>query len=142
MICDASDGAQVKRWSVRGGDILTLNRSHRPHLAEPAHHPARIAHSDMSRPAPPIPTAGSTSASTSSSRKPNVIIGDYEIISTLGHGSFGKVKLAKHTLTGLKVAMKFISKRKISTAEMSNRVRATVLCFAPGACRPRLADFY
>lgn len=34
--------------------------------------------------------------------------------------------MAKHTLTGLKVAMKFISKRKISTAEMSNRVHREV----------------
>lgn len=34
--------------------------------------------------------------------------------------------VAKHTATGLKVAMKFISKRKISTAEMSNRVHREV----------------
>ena len=34
--------------------------------------------------------------------------------------------VAKHTMTGLKVAMKFISKRKISTAEMSNRVHREV----------------
>ncbi|ORY72724.1 kinase-like domain-containing protein [Leucosporidium creatinivorum] len=69
----------------------------------------------------PLPTPGS-----SSSRRGGVIIGDYEVISTLGHGSFGKVKLAKHTATGLKVAMKFISKRKISTPEMSNRVHREI----------------
>lgn len=34
--------------------------------------------------------------------------------------------VARHTMTGLKVAMKFISKRKISTAEMSNRVHREV----------------
>ncbi|POY73879.1 putative Non-specific serine/threonine protein kinase, partial [Rhodotorula taiwanensis] len=45
---------------------------------------------------------------------------------TLGTGSFGKVKLARHVKTGLKVAMKFISKRKISTAEMSNRVHREI----------------
>ncbi|KAK4058156.1 Protein kinase [Microbotryomycetes sp. JL221] len=70
----------------------------------------------------PLPTPGSSS----SRHKQPVVIGDYEVISTLGHGSFGKVKLAKHTATGLKVAMKFISKRKISTPEMSNRVHREI----------------
>lgn len=36
--------------------------------------------------------------------------------------------VAKHTLTGLKVALKFLSKRKISTSEMSNRVHREVRC--------------
>ncbi|GAA5831496.1 hypothetical protein JCM11251_004044 [Rhodosporidiobolus azoricus] len=72
----------------------------------------------------PIPTPHQ-SASSSSSRKKQVI-GEYEIQETLGTGSFGKVKLAKHARTGLKVAMKFISKRKISTAEMSNRVHREI----------------
>ena len=64
-------------------------------------------------------------------------IGDFEVIRTLGSGSFGKVKrqlaspvpklfnayllcayvVAKHILTGHRVAMKFISKKKISTTE-------------------------
>ncbi|BGP12957.1 hypothetical protein JCM10213_006596 [Rhodosporidiobolus nylandii] len=87
----------------------------------------------------PIPTPHAASSSTSAStggaagagagagagKKPQVI-GEYEIISTLGTGSFGKVKLARHMKTGLKVAMKFISKRKISTAEMSNRVHREI----------------
>ncbi|GAA6013598.1 hypothetical protein JCM11491_002720 [Sporobolomyces phaffii] len=67
----------------------------------------------------PLPTPGKKD-------KPPTIIGEYEIISTLGTGSFGKVKLARHVKTGLKVAMKFISKRKISTAEMSNRVHREI----------------
>ncbi|GAA5896875.1 5'-AMP-activated protein kinase catalytic subunit alpha [Sporobolomyces salmoneus] len=67
----------------------------------------------------PLPTPGQ------STKRPTVI-GEYEIISTLGTGSFGKVKLARHVKTGLKVAMKFISKRKISTAEMSNRVHREI----------------
>ncbi|GAA6060387.1 hypothetical protein JCM10212_004640 [Sporobolomyces blumeae] len=70
----------------------------------------------------PLPTPGHSSKR----ERPPVIIGEYEIISTLGTGSFGKVKLARHVKTGLKVAMKFISKRKISTAEMSNRVHREI----------------
>ncbi|GAA5892487.1 hypothetical protein JCM6882_005628 [Rhodosporidiobolus microsporus] len=74
----------------------------------------------------PIPTPSQGNSSSSSSKRPPQVIGEYEIISTLGTGSFGKVKLARHVKTGLKVAMKFISKRKISTAEMSNRVHREI----------------
>lgn len=70
----------------------------------------------------PLPTPGGGRGN----KDRGVIIGDYEVLSTLGHGSFGKVKLAKHTLTGLKVALKFLSKRKISTPEMSNRVHREI----------------
>ncbi|GAA6052313.1 hypothetical protein JCM3770_007246 [Rhodotorula araucariae] len=73
----------------------------------------------------PLPTPGHPPQHPASSRKPTVV-GEYEIISTLGTGSFGKVKLARHVKTGLKVALKFISKRKISTAEMSNRVHREI----------------
>ncbi|GAA5905479.1 hypothetical protein JCM5296_005885 [Sporobolomyces johnsonii] len=72
----------------------------------------------------PLPTPGQPSSAKKD--KPPTVIGEYEIISTLGTGSFGKVKLARHVKTGLKVAMKFISKRKISTAEMSNRVHREI----------------
>ncbi|GAA5926949.1 hypothetical protein JCM3775_007087 [Rhodotorula graminis] len=73
----------------------------------------------------PLPTPGHPPQPSSSSKKPTVV-GEYEILSTLGTGSFGKVKLARHVKTGLKVALKFISKRKISTAEMSNRVHREI----------------
>ncbi|GAA6035350.1 hypothetical protein JCM8097_008827 [Rhodosporidiobolus ruineniae] len=80
----------------------------------------------------PLPTPGSSTQSASSStssgkrEKKVQVIGEYEVIDVLGTGSFGKVKLARHTKTGLKVAMKFISKRKISTAEMSARVHREI----------------
>lgn len=53
-------------------------------------------------------------------------IGDFEIVKTLGHGSFGKVKLARHKLTRLHVAMKFLSKKKILTQEMRDRVKREI----------------
>ncbi|CAH7671030.1 CAMK/CAMKL/AMPK protein kinase [Phakopsora pachyrhizi] len=53
-------------------------------------------------------------------------IGDFDIVKTLGHGSFGKVKLARHRLTRLNVAMKFLSKKKILTQEMRDRVKREI----------------
>ena len=40
-------------------------------------------------------------------------IGNYEIIKTLGEGTFGKVKLAIHIPTNEKVAIKILEKSKI-----------------------------
>lgn len=37
----------------------------------------------------------------------------YSLGTTLGHGSFGKVKLATHDLTGHKVAVKIMDRQKI-----------------------------
>ena len=37
----------------------------------------------------------------------------YILGETLGHGSFGKVKLAEHELTGHKVAVKILNRQKI-----------------------------
>ena len=55
-----------------------------------------------------------------------VRIGKYKIGKTLGHGSFGKVKLAKHILTGVEVAIKIINRSKIRSAEMSDKVRREI----------------
>ncbi len=40
-------------------------------------------------------------------------IGNYILGKTIGEGTFGKVKLANHTLTGEKVAIKILVKEKI-----------------------------
>lgn len=40
-------------------------------------------------------------------------IGNYILGKTIGEGTFGKVKLATHTLTGEKVAIKILVKEKI-----------------------------
>jgi serine/threonine protein kinase len=43
-------------------------------------------------------------------------IGDYTFIRTLGSGSTGKVKLAKHKITGELIAIKIVNRRKIRLA--------------------------
>ena len=52
-------------------------------------------------------------------------IGDYILQKSIGEGTFGKVKLGIHTLTGEKVAVKILEKKR-------NRRRSR-----RGACLPR-----
>ena len=58
--------------------------------------------------------------------KQPVRIGQYILQQTLGAGSFGKVKLATHALTGHRVAMKIINRRKISSLDMGGRVKREI----------------
>lgn len=41
------------------------------------------------------------------------LVGHYELLKTIGHGGFGKVKQAIHLLTGEFVAIKIIDKAKL-----------------------------
>ncbi|EMC92524.1 hypothetical protein BAUCODRAFT_54267, partial [Baudoinia panamericana UAMH 10762] len=53
-------------------------------------------------------------------------LGQYNIVRTLGEGSFGKVKLAVHTSTGQQVALKIISRRKLITRDMAGRIEREI----------------
>ncbi|EME46702.1 hypothetical protein DOTSEDRAFT_70641 [Dothistroma septosporum NZE10] len=53
-------------------------------------------------------------------------LGQYNVIKTLGEGSFGKVKLATHVITGQKVALKIISRRKLVTRDMAGRIEREI----------------
>lgn len=48
---------------------------------------------------------------------------NYKLGKTLGIGSFGKVKIAEHALTGHKVAIKILNRRKIKNLEMEEKGR-------------------
>ncbi|KAJ7742706.1 CAMK/CAMKL/AMPK protein kinase [Mycena maculata] len=50
-------------------------------------------------------------------------LGEYTVIGDIAEGTFGKVKMAIHTVTGHKVAMKFLSKAIIHRDRMKARVR-------------------
>ncbi|PWN49730.1 Pkinase-domain-containing protein [Violaceomyces palustris] len=71
------------------------------------------------------PSRSKNSLSSSSRRQP-IRIGQYTLQQTLGTGSFGKVKLAVHSLTGHRVAMKIINRRKISSMDMGGRVKREI----------------
>lgn len=49
-------------------------------------------------------------------------MGQYVIGKTLGEGTFGKVKLGNHTLTGEKVAIKILEKDRICDVSDVERV--------------------
>jgi carbon catabolite-derepressing protein kinase len=53
-------------------------------------------------------------------------LGQYTLIKTLGEGSFGKVKLAIHQVTGQKVALKIINRRKLVTRDMAGRIEREI----------------
>ncbi|MCJ1250717.1 Protein kinase [Trapelia coarctata] len=53
-------------------------------------------------------------------------IGQYSIKRTLGEGSFGKVKLAVHRVSGQEVALKIISRKKLISRDMAGRVEREI----------------
>lgn len=53
-------------------------------------------------------------------------IGAYQIIRTLGEGSFGKVKLAVHRITNQQVALKIIARKKLISRDMAGRVEREI----------------
>lgn len=55
-----------------------------------------------------------------------VQIGDYVLRKTLGIGSFGKVKLAEHVVTGQQVAIKILNRARIRTLNMEDKVTREV----------------
>jgi MAP/microtubule affinity-regulating kinase len=52
--------------------------------------------------------------------------GDWDILKTLGEGTFGKVRLCQHNLTGERVAIKSIQKANINTTKQNNSVKREV----------------
>lgn len=59
-------------------------------------------------------------------QRTNQRLGQYNIVKTLGEGSFGKVKLAIHQYTGQKVALKIINRKKLVTRDMAGRIEREI----------------
>jgi carbon catabolite-derepressing protein kinase len=57
---------------------------------------------------------------------PGGTVGKYQIIRTLGEGSFGKVKLAYHLTTGQKVALKIINRKTLAKSDMQGRIEREI----------------
>lgn len=83
--------------------------------------------SDQSRhalPTPPtVPREGAASAAAS---RAGQRLGQYTVVKTLGEGSFGKVKLAVHQISGQQVALKIINRKKLVTRDMAGRIEREI----------------
>jgi carbon catabolite-derepressing protein kinase len=53
-------------------------------------------------------------------------LGQYTIVKTLGEGSFGKVKLATHQVSGQQVALKIINRKRLVTRDMAGRIEREI----------------
>lgn len=62
----------------------------------------------------------------SSLGQPLIKIGHYILGETLGVGTFGKVKTAKHQLTGHKVAVKILNRQKIKNLDVVGKIRREI----------------
>ncbi len=73
-------------------------------------------------------TTTTTSDSTDSQNSKSSLgrIGKYQIIKTLGEGSFGKVKLAYHVNTNQKVALKIINRKILAKSDMQGRIEREI----------------
>lgn len=74
-------------------------------------------------PAPAVRASGSQHPQTARAVQR---LGQYNVVKTLGEGSFGKVKLAIHQISGQKVALKIISRRKLVTRDMAGRIEREI----------------
>lgn len=77
---------------------------------------------DMNPPTAPVPSQQRASLQQHNARAGKGRLAQYVIERTLGEGSFGKVKLATHKVSGQKVALKIISKTKLVTSDMTGRI--------------------
>lgn len=94
-------------------------------------------HSQMQPPQNNEPQIGSTSTITAPSNRdqsqpfapnqqPMVKIGHYVLGETLGTGTFGKVKIGEHQLTGHKVAVKILNRQKIKSLDVVGKIRREI----------------
>ena len=70
--------------------------------------------------------AGSHASDLPSGSRAGQRIGQYSVKKTLGEGSFGKVKLAVHRVSGQEVALKIISRKKLISRDMAGRVEREI----------------
>jgi carbon catabolite-derepressing protein kinase len=93
-------------------------------ISMPAQRRSSARPPDMSTPVAP-PTAAHETR-TKADAKASQRLGQYTIVKTLGEGSFGKVKLATHQVSGQKVALKIINRKRLVTRDMAGRIEREI----------------
>ena len=64
---------------------------------------------------------------------------DYEQGATLGTGSFGRVKIAKHKKTGYYVALKCMKKMEIIKSKQTDHIMNEIKILSKNRCTPMTA---
>ncbi|TGZ85556.1 Pkinase-domain-containing protein [Ascodesmis nigricans] len=95
-------------------DADTYSRTHTPPINQ------------TSRYAPPRSASSVARHGARPDHKAVSRLGQFRIERTIGEGSFGKVKLAIHEVTGQKVALKFVSQKDLITKDMAGRVEREI----------------
>ena len=98
-------------------------------LSIPQIHREGQEYRDYSTEGPGASNAGTSAMSSTPLRekvRAEQRIGQYTIVKTLGEGSFGKVKLAVHRVTGQHVALKIIARKKLISRDMQGRVEREI----------------
>lgn len=125
--------SQIRRGSrINANSPLKTPDNPTSEHAHQAHH--HIDHAYPFDPSDPSSNMASAAAPTSSATagpipdkaRTDQRIGQYNIVKTLGEGSFGKVKLAVHRSTGQQVALKIISRKKLISRDMAGRVEREI----------------
>lgn len=75
---------------------------------------------------PAAPTTAAPETKVKADSKTNQRLGQYTIVKTLGEGSFGKVKLATHQVSGNQVALKIINRKRLVTRDMAGRIEREI----------------
>jgi serine/threonine protein kinase len=70
------------------------------------------------------------------------VIGEFIISQTIGHGSTGQVKLGIHRKTGIKVAIKIIPRKQLSTSIKITQAVERELAVLQLLNHPNLIDLY
>lgn len=69
---------------------------------------------------------GDKAGAAGNSGKPSVKIGHYILQETLGVGTFGKVKVGRHEVTGHRVAVKILNREKIKNLDVVGKIRREI----------------
>jgi len=81
---------------------------------------------DFQTPPAAPPTAAVHESKPRDAKSSTQRLGQYTIVKTLGEGSFGKVKLATHQVSGQKVALKIINRKRLVTRDMAGRIEREI----------------
>ncbi|WLF80821.1 Protein kinase [Lodderomyces elongisporus] len=93
------------------------NHNHHHHHHHHHHHQQQQQQQQQQKPPPPPLDPNANPANR---------IGKYQVLKTLGEGSFGKVKLAQHLTTGQRVALKIINRKTLAKSDMQGRVEREI----------------